>query len=129
VTAGLSAVNLANAILNLFRNTTFTGIATPFIQLHTADPGASGTTAVSAGSATRNAVTWNAASAASMTLATLSAWTNGGTSETITHVSIWSAASAGTFYWSMPLTASQSWASTNTLTINTFTLNFTPIAA
>ena len=129
MTAGLSALNFANATLNVLRNTSFTGIATPFIQLHTADPGASGTTAVSVGSATRNAITWNAASAGSMTLSTLAAWTNGGTSETITHVSIWSASSAGTFYWSMALTASQAWVSTNTLTITTFTLSFTPIAA
>ena len=126
---GLSAVNAANAYLNVYRNVTFTGIATPFIQLHTADPGAAGTTAVSVGSTTRNAIVWNAASAGSMTLSTLSAWTNGGTSETITHVTLWSAASAGTFYQSFALTASQAWVSTNTLTITTFTLNFTPIAA
>lgn len=126
---GLSAVNAANAFLNIFRGTTFTGVATPFIQLHTADPGASGTTAVSVGSATRNAITWNAASAGSMTLATLSAWTNGGTSETLTHCSLWSASTAGTFYWSFALTASQAWVSTNTFTISTFTLSFTPIAA
>lgn len=126
---GLSAVNAANAYLNVYRNVTFTGVATPFIQLHTGDPGASGTAAVSVGSTTRNAITWNAASAGSMTLNTLGAWTNGGTSETITHVTLWSAAAAGTFYQSFALTASQAWVSTNTLTITTFTLNFTPIAA
>lgn len=129
MTAGLSAVNFANATLNVLRNTAFSAIATPFIQLHTADPGASGTTAVSVGSATRNAVVWNAASGGSMTLSTLSAWTNGGTSETLTHISIWSASSAGTFYWSGALTASQAWVSTNTFTLTTLTLSFTPIAA
>jgi hypothetical protein len=126
---GLSPVNMANAILNIYRGTTFTGIATPFIQLHTADPGVNGTTAVSVGSTTRNAITWNAASAGSMTLATLGAWTNGGTSETITHVTLWSASSAGTFYQSFALTASQAWVSTNTLTITTFTINYAPLAA
>lgn len=126
---GLSPVNMANAILNIYRGTTFTGIATPFIQLHTADPGVNGTTAVSAGSTTRNAITWNAASGGSMTLSTLGAWTNGGTSETITHVTLWSASSAGTFYQSFALTASQAWVSTNTLTITTFTINYTPLAA
>jgi hypothetical protein len=129
MTVGLSAVNTANAILNIYRNVTFTGIATPFIQLHTADPGAAGTTAVSVGSTTRNAITWNAPAAGSMTLATLGAWTNGGTSETISHVSLWSASSGGTFYESFALTASQAWVSTNTLTITTFTKNYTPIAA
>lgn len=129
MTVGLSAVNAANAFLNIFRNTTFTAVATPFIQLHTADPGASGTTAVSAGSTTRNAITWNAPSGGSMTLASLSAWTNGGTSETLSHCSLWSASTAGTFYWSFALTATQAWVSTNTFTISTFTLSFTPIAA
>jgi hypothetical protein len=81
------------------------------------------------GSTTRNAVTWNAASGGSMTLNTLAAWTNGGTSETLTHVSIFGAASAGTFYWSFALSSSQAWVSTNTFTITTFTVSFTPIAA
>ena len=129
MTVGLSAVNMANAILNIYRGTTFTGIATPFVQLHTADPGASGTTAVSAGSTTRNAITWNAPSGGVMTLNTLAAWTNGGTSETITHVTLWSASSAGTFYQSFALTASQAWVSTNTLTLTSFTITYTPIAA
>lgn len=128
MTAGLAAAT-ANGWLNVYRNTAASAVATPFVQLHTADPGAAGTTAVSVGSATRNAVTWNAASGGSMTLATLSAWTNGGTSETITHISIWTASSAGTFLQSAPLTASQAWVSTNTLTITTLTFSYTPIAA
>ena len=126
---GLSAVNTANAILNIFRGTTFTGVSTPFIQLHTGDPGSAGTANVSVGSTTRNAIAWSAASAGSMALSSLGAWTNGGTSETITHVTLWSASSAGTFYASYALSASQAWVSTNTLTITTFTLNYTPVAA
>ena len=128
MTAGLSAVNFANATLNVLRNTSFTGIATPFIQLHTADPGASGTTAVSVGSATRNAITWNAASAGSMTLSTLAAWTNGGTSETLSHISLWTASSAGSINGTAQLTASQAWASGNTFTLNSLSIAITPIA-
>lgn len=126
---GLSPVNLANAWLNVLRGTTFTGIATPFVEIHTADPGVNGTTAVSAGSTTRNAPVWSAASAGSMSLTSLSAWTNGGTSETISHLAIFGAASAGTFYWSGALTTPQAWVSTNTLTITTLTLSVTPLAA
>jgi hypothetical protein len=128
MTVGLKDTQ-ANAFLNVYRNVAAAAVATPFIQLHTADPGAAGTTAISVGSTTRNAIVWNAASGGSMTLSTLSAWTNGGTSETISHVSLWTAAAAGTFLQSFALTASQAWVSTNTLTITTFTLNFTPIAA
>jgi hypothetical protein len=129
MTVGIAAA-VANADLNRFRNTAGAALgATIYVQLHTADPGAAGTTGVSAGSTTRNAITWNAASAGSMTLATLSAWTNGGTSETISHVSLWDASTSGTFLHSFALSASQAWVSTNTLTLTTFTLSRTPIAA
>lgn len=128
MTVGIAATQ-ANAFLNVYRNTAASAVATPFIQLHTADPGAAGTTGVSVGSTTRNAIVWNAAAAGSMTLSTLSAWTNGGTSETISHVSLWTASSAGTFLQSFVLSVAQPWVSTNTLTLTTFTVAFTPIAA
>jgi hypothetical protein len=121
----------ATSLLNVLRNTAYSGIS-PFVQLHTADPGAAGTTAISVGSATRNAATWNAPSGSNpttMTIATLSAWTNGGTSETITHISIWTLSSGGSFLVSGALSVSQAWVSTNTLTITTLTLSFTPTAA
>ena len=123
------AVASANNILNVYRNTAYAAVANVYVQLHTGAPGAAGTANVSVGSATRNAVTWNAASGGSMTLASLSSWTNGGTSETITDVTLWTASSGGTFLQSCALTASQAWASTNTLTIGTFTLSYAPIAA
>jgi hypothetical protein len=124
---GLSAVNFANATLNVLRNVTFTGIATPFVQLHTGSPGAAGTSNVS-GQTTRNAITWNAASAGSMTLATLSNWTMN-TTETITDISIWSASTSGTFYWSAALTSGVPVINNSTLSFSSFTLGFTPIAA
>jgi hypothetical protein len=56
-------------------------------------------------------------------------WTNGGTGETITNISLWSAASAGTFYGSITLTVSKAWASADTLTLNTCTFTASPLAA
>lgn len=123
------ATTLANQILEIYRNVAPTLVATPFIQLHTGDPGAAGTANISVGSTTRNAVTWNAAASGSMTLNTLSAWTNGGTSETITHISIWTLAAAGVFKQSGALTVAQPWVSTNTLTLTTLTASYTPLAA
>lgn len=125
---GLSTTT-ANNILSVFRGTAFAAVTTPFVQLHTGDPGAAGTANISAGSTTRNAITWNAPSGGSMSLNTLSAWTNGGASETITHCSLWTASSAGTFLQSFALTTPQAWVSTNTLTLTSFTLSYTPIAA
>jgi len=125
MTAGLAPTH-ANALLNVLRNTAAAAIAAPTVQLHTADPGATGVTAASVGDATKRAVTWNAASAGSMTLLALAAYTNGGTSETITHISVWDGA---TFVRSAALTGSQAWVSTNTLTFSTVTFSLTPIAA
>lgn len=129
---GVSTVNTANAWLNCIRasGSTRTVVAGTWVQLHTADPGASGTTAVSVGDATRKTVAQSAASGGSMAISgTAGPWTNGGTSETITHISVWDASSAGNFLYSTSLTASQAWASSNTFTLNTLTVAITPLAA
>jgi hypothetical protein len=130
MTVGVSTVNLANAWLNVLRGTTFTGIATPFVKLHTADPGASGATAAAAGSTTRVAITWAAASGGAIAMnGTAPSWTNGGTSETLTHISFWDASSAGNFLGSAALSSSQAWASGNTFTLTAQGWSFTPLAA
>lgn len=126
MTAGLSAAK-ANSILNVLRNTAYSAIATPFVQLHIGDPGAAGTSNV-ATTSTRNAVTWNAPSGGSMTLATLGSWT-GAAAETITHISIWTASTAGTFIESWPLSAGVPIIVGSTFTLPTLTLSFSPIAA
>jgi hypothetical protein len=130
MTVGVSTVNLANAWLNVLRGTTFTGIATPFVKLHTGDPGASGATAAAAGSTTRVAITWAAASGGAIAMnGTAPSWTNGGTSETLTHISFWDASTAGNFLGSAALSSSQAWASGNTFTLTAQGWSFTPLAA
>lgn len=110
--------------------TTFTAYAGNYSQIHTADPGASGTTAVSAGDNTRKATGLAAASGGSRALTgTNPVWTNGGTSETISHLSLHTASSAGTFVGSGALAASKAWASTDTLTLTSLTVSVTPVAA
>jgi hypothetical protein len=42
---------------------------------------------------------------------------------------VFSASSAGTFYWSAALTASQAWASGNTFTLTALTVSMSPQAA
>lgn len=134
MTVGLAATTTANAWLNVLRGnalgTTFTAPAVQAVKLHTADPGAAGTTAAAAGDTTRKAIGFNAASAGAMSLAASpSAWTNGGTSETLTHISVWDSTTAGSFYYSAALTAPQAWANTNTFTLTNLTITLTPIAA
>lgn len=127
--AGLSTVNLANAWLNTLRNTSFAASAL-YVQLHTADPGASGTSSVSVGSTTRPAVTLAAASDGAVSITgTLPTWTNGGTSETITHITVWSADTSGTFYWSAALGQSKSWVASEGITLTTLGVSLSPLAA
>lgn len=121
------ASSFANSILEVFRNTAVSAVATPFVKLHIGDPQGAGTSAPS-GLTTRNAVAWSAASGGSMALLTLAAFTMN-TSETISHISIWTASTAGTFLQSAALTASVPVINGSTLTITTLTLSYSPLAA
>jgi hypothetical protein len=125
MTAGLSATKAAS-ILNTYRATGFTAIS-GFVKLHIGDPGAAGTANPSAVT-TRNAIAFAAPSAGSMALSSLSTYSMT-TSETITHVSIWDASTAGNFVESWPLTSSVAVVNGSVLSFTAFTLSFTPIAA
>ena len=125
MTAGLSAAKAAS-ILNTYRATNFTSVS-GFVKLHTGDPGASAAANASAVT-TRNAIAFNAPSAGSMTLSSLSSYSMT-TSETITHVSVWDASTAGNFMESWALTAGVPVVNGSTLTFSTFTLSYSPIAA
>ena len=92
------SVSVANTALDGIRTDT------PFVQLHVGDPGAAGTANV-ATETTRKAVTFSAASGGSMTNSAQVQWTNIAGSQDATHVSIWNAASAGTFKASGVVTA------------------------
>lgn len=123
------AVGIAASVANGWLDGTF-ATATCWAKLHTADPGASGATAAAAGDTTRKQATMAAASAGSKAMTgTAGPWTNGGTSETLTHLSLWSASTAGTFNMSLALAASQAWANTNTFTLTSLTISATPVAA
>ncbi len=101
------------------------------MQLHTGDPGAAGTANISVGSTTRNSFVFSSSSSgSSLSLSTApSAWTNGGTSETLTHISVWTASSAGTFLFSVALTASKAWASADTFTLASLGASVAPQSA
>lgn len=102
---GLSSF-AATAILNAIGNATAFSVTTIHIQLHTADPGAAGTTAV-AGNATRKAVSFDTASGGAMTSDAAVSWTAGevDTAEDYTHYSLWDASTSGNFLGSGTVTA------------------------
>lgn len=123
------ATGFAAALVNGWLDGAF-ATATCWVKLHTGDPGAAGATAAAAGDTTRKQATMAAASGGSKAMTgTAGPWTNGGTSETISHISLWSASSAGTFNASGALSAAQGWVPTNTFTLTNLSISVTPIAA
>jgi hypothetical protein len=130
MTVGLAGTNLANKWLDMLAGTAFTAPTTFAVKLHTGDPGSAGANSAAAGDTTRKSVTWSAASGGSKSMSSMSgSWTNGGTSETLSHISMWDATSAGNFLASAALTSSQAWASGNTFSLTSLSISFTPIAA
>lgn len=120
-------VGIATPRANAFLDSEY---GTIYVKLHTGDPGAAGTSNASVGDATRKQATMAAAANGSKALTSMSGpWTNGGTSEIITHVSIWTAATAGTFLRSAALTGTKSWDSGDTLAISSLSFTLGPLAA
>jgi len=134
MTLGLAATTLANKWLDMLRAVAFTAPANVYAQLHTADPGAAGTTSVFANVATaRSAITWSAAAAngavQQIAISNTPTWTVNGAGGTVTHLALFDATSAGNFLWSMILGSSKAVVATDVLNLTSCTLSLTPIAA
>lgn len=131
MTVGFSSANVATPLLNaVARATNWTAPVANYAKLYTGDPGATGANNAAVGSTTRVVLTWAAPSSNAVALTTtFPVWTNGGTSETLTHIGVWDAVSAGNFLYSIALTSSQAWASGNTFTLTSGSITVSPIAA
>lgn len=90
---GLTLYFVNKVIDHNLRGQSYTAPANVYLQLHTADPGSTGTSSVSA-MATRKAATLSAASGGGTVLTNDVTW-NISARETITHVSLWDASSGG----------------------------------
>ena len=122
-------VGFAAAIVNGWLDGTF-ATATCYAKLHVGDPGAAGANNAAAGDTTRKQATMAAAAGGSKSAsASVGPWTNGGATEALSHISLWTAAAAGTYNASAALTGGGSWASGYTCTLTTLTISITPIAA
>jgi hypothetical protein len=99
------ANDILDAVLNNGSITTLP-ITEAWVQLHTGDPGAAGTSNV-AGNATRKQISAGTPSGGAGTSDAELAWTTSevDTDETYTHFSIWTASTAGTFILSGTITA------------------------
>lgn len=121
----------ANSILTAYcKGTSYGGNAAFWVQLHTADPGAAGTTAV-AGNTDRQQAAFGTASGGSIATNADLVWTNVSTAETYSHISFWTLSSGGTFLGSDDLAASKTVAVGDTFTIasGSLAIAITPVAA
>jgi hypothetical protein len=132
MTTGI-ATGVEDMIMNALRagGTTFTVVAGTYQKMHVGDPGAAGANNPAVGDATRRAFTQSASSGGTGIAMNGSApvWTNTGTTETLTHASVWSASSAGTFLYSYALTTPQAWVNGNTFTASAISGSLSPNAA
>ena len=116
MTVGLASAH-CDSIINVLRGTNYTGVS-PFLKLHTGDPGSAGTSNASA-ETTRKALTFAAPSTVSTNRSSTASavswatWSAG--SETISHFSIWDASSAGNFIGSGAFSVSRSVVNNDTL--------------
>jgi hypothetical protein len=103
---GLASAQAAGILDALGNATNYTAPTAFWIELHTADPGSAGTTAI-AGNATRKQVSFGAASGGTISNDTAITWTSGevDTSEDYTHWAAFTASSGGTFICSGTMTA------------------------
>lgn len=122
------AASRANAILGTMRagggNITAGAV---YLKLHTGDPGSAGTANASA-MTTRNAVGFLAPSAGSMLLDDIDPFAMTAT-EVVSHGSLWTAATAGTFLQSGALAVAIPVINGSTVSFTVVTLAYTPIAA
>lgn len=126
---GLAAA-VANSILDeLCRNTDWvTRPAAFWVKLHLGDPGAAGTL-LPATEATRKQATFSAAASGAITTSAAIQWLSYPAAETVSHVSFWDAATAGTFLGSDALNASKALGVGDTLTIPAGDIDLTLVVA
>jgi hypothetical protein len=132
MTTGISTANLANKWLDMIGGTAFTAPAASYVGVHTADPGALGTTSPCTGAVggVRKAVVWGAAAAGSKAMTGTPSWASwDGGSVTISHVSAWDALSSGNFLFSGALAAGQAITNGATFNLTSLSIALTPVAA
>lgn len=114
---------IGNKIIDAIVNaTTLTGITTPYVSLHTADPGLTGANEVSGGSYVRKSASFEAAASKASQTDALIEFANM-PSCTVTHIGLWDAASNGNFLWGGTNTGTQSVAAGNTFRLQTGSLD------
>jgi len=86
--------------------TAYTANAAVYVKLHIGDPGAAGTANAAANTTRQQAVFGSAAASGAISNTAAIEWTSVPNTETYTHISCWTASTAGTFLGSDDLSSS-----------------------
>jgi hypothetical protein len=86
--------------------TTYTANAAVYVKLHLGDPGAAGTSNAAANTTRQQATFGSAAASGAISNTAAIEWTSVPNTETYTHISCWTASTAGTFLGSDDLSSS-----------------------
>jgi hypothetical protein len=123
---GVSAT-LANSWLDAMCNATAYSEANTYAELHTADPGAAGTTSTSA-ETTRKVLSFAAASGGAVSLDTTASWTSWpapANAETISDIAVWDTITGGVFLYSANLASPKTLNTGDTFNLTNITITFT----
>jgi hypothetical protein len=122
------APDYASQQLNTLNGSSFTPPAGQFGKLHIGDPGAAGTANPSAVT-TREAITFSTSAAGSpLALTNTPTWPMTAT-ETIAYMSVWDAATSGTFKYSVLLSVAQIVNNGDTVILDNLDISIAPVAA
>jgi hypothetical protein len=97
----------ANSIINHYlRNQAYTPVATPFLSLHTADPGLTGTNEVTGGSYVRQSIALTAGASSHTDNSGLISFTAmpAVAAPGVVYAGLWDASTVGNFFYGSPLT-------------------------
>jgi hypothetical protein len=122
---GSVAVASANSILDAYaKGTSYAGNAAFWVKLHIGAPGSTGTSNPAV-ETTRKQVTWGTSGSGAISNSAAVEWTLVSTTETYTHVSFWTASTAGTFLGHDDLSSSAAVTAGDTFRIPTGDLDLT----
>ena len=100
------STGVANSILSaLVNGGSFIGFSPVYAKLHTGPPGAAGTSNPAGNTVRQSCGTFAAPAGGATSNSAAVTWTSVSTAETYSHVSLWDAASGGTFIASGSITA------------------------
>lgn len=128
--AGLAAA-VANGFMDALGNATnYTAPTAFWVKLHLGDPGSAGANNAAA-ETTRQQASFGAASGGQIATDADLDWTGVAATETVTHISFWTASSGGTFLGSDALDSSAALSAGGNFTIATgdLVVSITPLAA